>query len=365
MPGEPQTLEQEITEFLRRDPFSITSPEKNKDFLGLINKLTTHHLMHCEPYRRIVTPIFGDSEANVLEEVPYIPVQLFKTLNMSSVPEADIAKTMTSSGTTGQAVSKIVLDKATSGAQTRALAQIMKAVLGPARVPMLVIDSSEVVRNRDMFSARGAGIRGFSMFGREVEYALDDKMNLRYEAIREFVAKHKGSPIFLFGFTFMIWEHFCSELSRTGTKLDIPNGILLHGGGWKKLASLNIGNAEFRSTVAETAGIKAVLNYYGMVEQTGSIYVECAEGFLHSSVFSDVVIRDQRDFRPVVDGTDGVVQVISMLPLSYPGHSLLTEDLGVVVGRDDCRCGKPGTYFLIHGRMKDAEVRGCSDTYAA
>lgn len=364
MTVDPRTLEEEVVEFLRKDPFSISSSGKNAEFLQLVNHLTFHHLSHCVPYGRIVRSIFGDGEASILEEVPYIPVQLFKTMNLSSVPQSDVAKTMTSSGTTGQAVSKIVLDKATSSAQTRALAQIMKSVLGPTRVPMIVIDSSEVVKNRDMFSARGAGIRGFSMFGKDVEYALDERMNLRVDAVRHFVAKHRGSPIFLFGFTFMIWEHFCSELVRNGMTLEIPEGVLLHGGGWKKLASLNIGNAEFKSTVLKVSGVRNVLNYYGMVEQTGSIYVECPEGYLHSSSFSDVVIRDQKNFLPVDDGTDGVIQVISMLPLSYPGHSLLTEDLGVVVGRDDCRCGRPGRYFLVHGRMKDAEVRGCSDTYA-
>jgi len=358
-------LEETITEYLRRDPFSITSIEKNVEFLDIINQLTMHHLASCEPYKRIVDPIFGTSPAKSIDEAPYIPVQLFKTLNLSSVPVENIAKTMTSSGTTGQMVSKIVLDKATSSAQTRALAQIMKSVLGPTRVPMLIIDSSEVVRNRDIFSARGAGIRGFSMFGKDVEYALDDNMKLRTQEIAQFLERHANETIFLFGFTFMIWQYFCDELSRNKTTLSIPNGILLHGGGWKKLSSLNIGNKEFRDEVKRLTGIANVMNYYGMVEQTGSIYIECAEGHLHAPAYSDVIIRDVNNFEPLHVGQDGVIQVISMLPLSYPGHSLLTEDMGVILGHDDCVCGRPGTHFLVHGRMKDAEIRGCSDTYAA
>ena len=358
-------LEQCITDFLRREPFSITSGGKNKDFLDIINRLTMHHLNHCEPYKKIVDSVFGVSPASSLEEIPYIPVQLFKTLNLSSVPSEDVAKTMTSSGTTGQLVSKIVLDKATASAQSRALIQIMKSVLGPIRVPMLIIDSSEVVRNRDMFSARGAGIRGFSMFGKDVEYALDGNMKLRIQEVKHFLERHQNETIFLFGFTFMIWQHFCNELRDKNTTLSIPNGILLHGGGWKKLASLNIGNIEFRDEVKHLTGVSNVMNYYGMVEQTGSIYIECSEEHLHAPAYSDVLIRDMRNFKPLAVGKDGVIQVISMLPLSYPGHSLLTEDVGVILGHDDCLCGRPGTHFLVHGRMKDAEIRGCSDTYAA
>jgi hypothetical protein len=59
-----------------------------------------------------------------------------------------------------------------------------------------------------------------------------------------------------------------------------------------------------------------------------------------------------------------VIQTLSLLPRSYPGHSLLTEDLGVVHGQDDCPCGRKGTYFSIVGRIPQAELRGCSDTYA-
>ena len=62
-------------------------------------------------------------------------------------------------------------------------------------------------------------------------------------------------------------------------------------------------------------------------------------------------------------GEEGVLQVLSPLPRSYPGHSLLTEDLGVLLGEDDCPCGRKGKYFKVTGRVPRAEVRGCSDTY--
>lgn len=68
---------------------------------------------------------------------------------------------MTSSGTTGQQVSRIFLDRETSSAQQKCLTKIVSHFLGTKRVPMLILDSSAVVKNRNMFSARGAGILGF------------------------------------------------------------------------------------------------------------------------------------------------------------------------------------------------------------
>ena len=49
------------------------------------------------------------------------------------------------------------------------------------------------------------------------------------------------------------------------------------------------------------------------------------------------------------------------LAYSYPGHSILTEDLGKILGVDNCPCGRLGKYFSISGRIKHSELRGCSD----
>ena len=70
------------------------------------------------------------------------------------------------------------------------------------------------------------------------------------------------------------------------------------------------------------------------------------------------------DFSLANIGEKGIIQVVSVLPESYPGHVLLTEDEGIILGEDDCPCGRMGKYFKIEGRIKDAEIRGCSDTYA-
>jgi phenylacetate-coenzyme A ligase PaaK-like adenylate-forming protein len=141
--------------------------------------------------------------------------------------------------------------------------------------------------------------------------------------------------------------------------------VLIHGGGWKKLESLAVDNATFKNVLKETCGVSSVCNYYGMVEQTGSIFMECAHGVLHASVFSDVLVRDPVTFSPLGTGKPGLLQLVSILPWSYPGHSILTEDIGEVLGIDNCPCGRKGRYFRVLGRAKNAEVRGCSDVYAS
>lgn len=334
------------------DPFDLASEQKQDLYQHWLSELTEYHQGLCPPYRQLVQS---------LGKNPLVPVRLFKEYDLKSIATDEVKKTMTSSGTTGQTVSKIYLDKETSARQSKALSRIVSSFVGKQRLPMLIIDSDTVVRDRTLFSARGAGILGFSMLGRDVEYALDENMDLNLSTITRFCNDHQGQKVLLFGFTYMIWQHFCEALLNVGLKLDL-SGYMIHGGGWKKLADLAIDSDQFKQTVEKVCGIDAIYNYYGMIEQTGSIAMECAYGHLHASIFSDIEILDPCTLLPLSMGR-GVIKSISLLPTSYPGHILLTEDEGEILGEDDCLCGRKGKYFTVYGRLPGAEIRGCSDTY--
>jgi hypothetical protein len=228
---------------------------------------------------------------------------------------------------------------------------------------MIILDCPSVLKNRNMFSARGAGILGFSIFAKDKIFAFDEDMNINFKEIEEFIEKNQGKKILLFGFTFIVWKYFYGKIKDKKTKIWFDNAILIHGGGWYILLNEDVDAYSFRKELKDICGITAVYDYYGMVEQTGCIYMECEYGHLHASVFSDVIVRRSSDFSICDYGEEGILQVVSMLPGSYPGHSILTEDLGIVHGCDDCPCGRKGKYFSVLGRIKNAEVRGCSDTF--
>jgi phenylacetate-coenzyme A ligase PaaK-like adenylate-forming protein len=346
-------------------PYSLNSSEKFEMLSTALKTLTAHHEMHCEPYRNILNASgFKVESANSYLEIPFLPVRLFKELKLLSVRPDEVFKTMTSSGTSGQSVSQIYLDKVTAVNQTKALTRIVADFIGDKRLPMIVIDSPTVVKDRSLFSARGAGILGFSIFAKDRVFGLDEEMELDVSGINAFLARYRGQQILLFGFTYMVWQHMYKELIRAGSTIDLSNAVLIHGGGWKKLIDEKVDSSEFRKKLNNVSGLVHVHDYYGMVEQTGSIYLECEQGHLHTSIYSDIVTRRRVDFQPAEFGEVGVIEVVSILPTSYPGHVLLTEDEGVILGEDDCSCGRLGKYFQINGRIQNAEPRGCSDTYA-
>jgi phenylacetate-coenzyme A ligase PaaK-like adenylate-forming protein len=132
----------------------------------------------------------------------------------------------------------------------------------------------------------------------------------------------------------------------------------------EKLVEKAVDNETFKKSLLEQTGVTDVHDFYGMVEQVGSIFVECEEGHLHAPIFADIIVRDKMTLKPIPFGNEGIIEVLSILPRSYPGHVLLTEDLGTILGEDDCKCGKKGKYFRVKGRLPKAEIRGCSDTHA-
>jgi phenylacetate-coenzyme A ligase PaaK-like adenylate-forming protein len=345
--------------------YGLAHADKATMLSEALTRLTWRHTERCEPYARILRA-HGHLPGTgyTVEQIPFLPVRLFKEFDLRSVAQEEVFKILTSSGTTSQQVSRIVLDRDTSVAQTKSLVLILQQFLGKERLPMLIVDHPGVIKNRQSFSARGAGILGMSNFGRDHTYALkDDDMALDMDAIRAFLERNRGKRVFIFGFTFMIWKHFFQAMAEVQDPPVFENAILLHGGGWKKLQDEAVDNDAFKHGLRNKFGSGAIHNFYGMVEQVGSVFMECEQGHLHTPAFADVLIRDARDWSVLPKGKSGLIQVLSVLPESYPGHSLLTEDVGEWTGLDDCPCGRLGRTFLVYGRVARAELRGCSDTH--
>ena len=353
-----------LEELFRLPPYGLSAPDKERMLSEYLSALTLRHYEGCPEYRRILDVLGVRPGARMsCAELPFLPVRLFKQYELRSVPKQDIVKTLTSSGTSGQAVSRIFLNAANVRSQSRALNAIISSFIGRRRLPLLLLDTDMIRRDRSMYSARGAGIIGFSLFGRDVEYALDADMRLDEEKVARFFGRHEDEPVLMFGYTYMIWQFVIRTLEERGRSFSLKNAVLFHIGGWKKLRDQAVDAGEFNRRVRACLGEVRVHNYYGMAEQLGSVFVECEHGHMHCSNFSEVIIRRSSDFSEAGTGERGLVELLSVLPESYPGHVLLTEDEGEILGRDDCPCGRGGTYFRIHGRIRSAELRGCSDTY--
>ncbi|MFZ1132774.1 MAG: hypothetical protein WBV31_15365 [Terriglobales bacterium] len=353
-----------LDDLMQLPQYSVAQADKEAVLLAELTRLGKHHRQRSPEYARLARIMFpGSADPHNLADLPYLPVALFKEHLLSSVPESEVFKILQSSGTTGQTPSRVVLDRETAQLQTLALSRIMCSVLGPNRLPMILVETADLIRDRRQFNARAAGLLGMLNFGRDHFYALDSNLELRLPELKDFLRRFGGAPFLMFGFTFLVWSRFYQPLADAG--LDFSHGILIHSGGWKKLQEESVSAADFRAALRQALGLTRVYNFYGMVEQVGSVFLEGDDGYLYPPNFADVIVRDPTTFEELPNGQTGVLEVLSALPRSYPGHCLLTEDLGVVHAVDSPSCGRLGKAFSVLGRIPKAELRGCSDVIAA
>ena len=341
--------------FIKQDPFNFEIKNLNLIQKKMIEYLNNHHYKKCIEYKKIIKMVYDKKNSNLFNKM--LPINLFKNFELKSISNDQVFKVMLSSGTSGLQ-SKIFLDKNNALKQKIILHKIVSEYIGSERLPMLIIDKNPKYLKNEM-TAKEAAIVGFSIFGKDHTYLLDEYNNICSATLNNFLERHQKKKFLIFGFTSQIFEHLIEK--KFFKNIDMKNAICLHGGGWKKIEKKKISKILFKKKLLNKFGIDKVINYYGLIEQTGSIFLESPKcGYFHTSIFSNIIVRDPM-FNVLKNNKKGLVQLISILPTSYPGHNILTEDLGEIVGENDCICGKGGKYFLIHGREKKSEIRGCSD----
>jgi hypothetical protein len=362
-------IEQAIESVLLQPPYGVDPQQRHSVLLALFKQELAYACERNPRFRNYVEQWPVDFRvADKISDLPYLPVGVFKTSPpLALVGADDVKRTLSSSATTGQVPSRIVLDAATARRMAKGVITIIRDFIGPARRPYLVIDTPENLAAQAELGARGAAIQALGSFATEVVSCLrpghngDSSVDL--EKLLACAAKWKDSEVLVYGFTYVIWTNLVQPLQRQGITLDVPNVRVLHSGGWKRLHEQAVTRDAFTRGVASIFGCSPyrVIDYYGMVENVGVIYPDCDHGNKHVPAFADVIVRDPLTLAPVKAGQRGLIQVCSVLPTSFPGFLLLTEDMAEVIDYDGCPCGRRGISFRFAGRAPKAEVRGCGN----
>ena len=360
-----------IDEILHMEPYSLKSSEKDELFLKSITQSLQYHYNNCKEYKQYcMKKKFDPFASYTLESIPYLPVDIFKKLKLLSVPENEIVRIVRSSSTTGNQPSVIHLDKITINRQMLALNSIMQNFLGTNKLDFLIIDNNMTIKtDHQNLSSRGSAIRGMLLFAKKFNCILNDKLELDHNLLKNAIDEININNTCIFGFTWLIHQVVSSnednnEIKQLLSKLQKPT--ILHIGGWKKLKDVSIDKKQFNEMVSKFfhTSTERIIDFYGMTEQLGTVYPDCSQGYKHVPLYSEILIRDIHDQKILPIGKSGFIQLISPLPRSYPGVSILTDDIGEIIGKDDCPCGRKGKYFVFRSRSELADPKGCGDTLA-
>lgn len=364
-----ELLSEEIDRILAVPPYSEAPQQKEALLLGILQKELSSGCDRHAGYENYVRqwPIDYRS-ANRVADLPFLPVSLLKANPpLSFIASGDVKRTLTSSATTSQSPSRVVLDAATSRRMTKGVVTIVRDFIGTSRRPYLVVDTQDTMRSGGDLGARGAAIQGLHPFASQATYCLNANgqgdLELDCKKLLEFAEAHRDDEILVYGFTYILWNYLVKPLLANNMCLNLARVKILHSGGWKRLQEQAVEKTVFNQQLAGVVGCspECVIDFYGMVESVGVIFPDCAAGNKHTPAFGEVIVRDPLTLEPAEAGGYGIVQVCSILPTSFPGNLLLTEDMAQVIGYDDCPCGRRGISFRFAGRVPKAEVRGCGN----
>lgn len=363
-----------ITAQLLSMPPYEQSAEADKLYMQALQEELQFHYDHNESYRQFCNRKGFDLHMPLTDmaQIPPVAVSVFKELGFSlaSVPKEDIRLRLQSSATSGTP-STIVVDKATSRRQAKAMVKVMQEVIGRERKPFLVMDIDPRSEFKALLGARFAAITGYLNFASKAAYFLKaNEKKVSYfdvDAMQEYLQTLPvEQPVVVFGFTYILYSQVLKALQASETQLYLPKGSkIIHIGGWKKLESEKVEKSLFNKQLSEVFGIEPtdVVDIYGFTEQMGLNYPDCSCGCKHTSNYVRVLVREPQTHKVLPAGKEGMLEFISPVPHSYPGNAVLTDDLGYILD-EPCPCGRGGTRFVVTGRLKKAEIRGCGDILA-
>nr|MDO8110718.1 acyl-protein synthetase [Candidatus Sigynarchaeota archaeon] len=360
-----------INDLLSQEQYKVSQADKERALLPILAQQVKDNIAFSPSLKKFYTALgISPDGYKAVADIPPIPVSMFKKFELKTCPGDQVTRVLNSSATTSGIPSKIFINKETSFRQSKGLIAILKNFIGSARRPVLVIDTESINKNEaETLSARGAAVRGISNFGSKIVYVMDEKngeLYLNIEKLKDFMKAYAGQEILASGFTYIIWTRFVNQVQDAGIKLDFPAMKLVHSGGWKKLAARAVTKDAFSTKLADIFSTKPgnIIDFYGMVEQLGVVFLDCEAGYKHAPNFADVIIRDVYTMQENSIGKPGLIEIASIIPSSYPGQAIITEDVGEIVGIDNCACGRKGKYFVFRSRVERTETRGCGDTFA-
>lgn len=361
-----------LRELLAEPLYEAPSSERRTRLLELMRLLVAHHMEHCPPYRTFCQKRGVDPEAiERLEDIPFLPTSIFKDALLLSIPEDQIFRELRSSATTSGRPSRIGLDKENNRRWTLSMQRMLLDRIGDERLRTMILDEPSVLGRSDVVSARASMTRSLLFAAGETDTCLtarNDVLSLDQDRLAAFLKDAgDGRGNMLFGFTFILSIHVVRPLLEQGVTFQLPELKILHAGGWKKLQALSITPEQLVKECCDCFGTRPenIVDIYGFSEQGGLLYPTCEHGRRHTPLWGEVVCRDPLTLKAVAPGREGLMQFLTPIQTSYPGHSVITEDVGVILGQDDCPCGRKGTTFRVLGRSRTAtEERGCGDIMA-
>ena len=311
---------------------------KDFEFTNLALDLYQRHLRHQGIYAEWIKLLYkSDKTVNCIEDIPFLPISLFKHHVISLFDEHE--KVFTSSSTTGQGVSKHYF---------HALQDYI----------LTYRKGFDLIYKKESFDTLVALLPGYlDRQGSSLVYMVDDLMkehvgegaffkNNYEEAIKYIEGQTTQTrKVLLFGVTFGLLNllELSSNINWNFVTVIETGGMKGHG---RELTRSEL----YKKLESKWPGVR-LDSEYGMTELTSQAYAIKNTGRFYPPSWMKVLIKDKSDPQRILDtNKTGKICIIDLA--NYHSCPFIeTDDLGRVY---------PDGSFEVLGRIDHSDIRGCN-----
>ena len=315
--------------------FNITS---EASFNAAALAVFKHQFEHNSVYRSFCDLLYKHpSEVKTVQQIPFLPIQFFKSHTIVSNSKSAEA-TFTSSGTTGSIVSKHFVSDLEIYKQS--FRRGFKSFYGNienytvlALLPSYLEreGSSLVYMANDMIEQSKQPESGFYLHDLE---ALKDTL-LKLEA--------KGQKTLLIGVSYALLDLIEAHSFK------LKHTTVMETGGMKGQRK-ELVKSELHTILKKGFGVDKIHSEYGMTELLSQAY-SYGDGVFSTTAWMKILTRDPEDalsIQPI--GKSGGVNIIDLANINSCAF-IATQDLGKIHSN--------GTFEIL-GRFDESDIRGCN-----
>lgn len=330
--------------FVKKNQVPVFSPEQiisisgPKEFHKTAMKVYRFQYENNSVYKQFCD-LVKKTPTNVktIEEIPFLPIEFFKTHEIRSV-QSEISKTFTSSGTTGQNTSKHHLSNIEF--YENSFRKGFSDFYGSAEnFTILALLPSYLERT---------GSSLIYMVQNLIEQSCQERSGFYLNNLDELAQTLKklddeGTNTLVIGVSFALLD--LTEKHR----FNLKNTIIMETGGMKGKRKELI-RAELHQKLKEGFGVQSIHSEYGMTELLSQAY-SFGDGIFECPPWMNVFIRDTEDpFQLLNSSRTGGINIIDLANIESCSF-IATQDLG--------KKHANGTFEVL-GRFDHSDIRGCN-----
>ena len=317
---------------------AVFNIQNQSDFKTCALQVFRHQFKNNAVYRSFCDLLYiHSSDVKEVEEIPFLPVQFFKSHAVLSSTQA-VKETFTSSGTTGSSVSKHMVTDVSW--YTKSYTKGFEHFYGPI----------------EDFTVLGLLPNYLERDGSSLIYMVDDFIKKSNNPASGFYLNNltelsktlieldkKGEKVLLIGVAFALLDLIESQ------QFKLQNTIIMETGGMKGRRKEIIRN-ELHEILCAGFGVSKIHSEYGMTELLSQGY-SSGDGVFDCPPWMKILARDTEDALTMVGANKtGGLNVIDLA--NYNSCSFIaTQDLGKVDNN-----GR----FEVLGRFDHSDIRGCN-----